>query len=801
MANRMRSNPLDVVGRSRLLGVVVFVFLLVAEDGQADQGGWRVGRATYYGENHDGNNDGFSIHHGSCQFGKLDPHVGTGWDIAAIPDAHPDYQGSCGKCYELACEGMVFSDNYGESIDRRDACRSGTDTVIVTVVDSCPCQYAQNMYSNQRWCCGDMDHFDISIFAFEKLASMSNGVIGLKYRPVPCPSYDEFMPTDPNVVLPQMNEQDAPTKKSNTRVSRESSSDSTSTKVAAQPESTPTPEFTQGKAKKATGVTIVSSDPLRLTTGAAPGVATSMEEEPEPEEKSAAQKARELAKKVLREELAKDQPNRNKVLAKTPVKKTSPLPPPSLADRSPLNSTSPGRSGPKPVGGAIVVTAVLRPPKSKAPQKKEGKPATGKPNSGVPKASSNPPTPVSRNVTRGSGELAAPPPSVTAPSTRLSNEEDGGSKVDGKPAGVLTRLSRSSSSDKTPTRGGTASSGPVESRVQAMVVPTIVSPQTGPASVNATEQEIIGDEASARNGRVNSTSADEISIEVEGGGNGVLSGPKDSPIRTPVGAIEIAPTAERSDVNGTKSSPVEKSTKTKDVPKSSGLPKKPVVKKRKPSVQKRSENVIPTKSTPPVSPTTKPKAKVVLREVPVVGPLSTANITTNGTTEVPAPSRLPFKGSLKCSAGAGPIMIFEGGFDECFVDGGLVRYTPINSNGFGGRSAWCSVLGPRRSVAAVSLGQGAFRGKTKLDFYLFVQHGCPDIAIYLVGKQGACGPINVKDQNPGSERSGYKKFSIDLGLSEFEGCASTSAKDVFAVSFKNNLDIDQGVCLEEIKLY
>lgn len=26
---------------------------------------------------------------------------GTGWDVVALSDKHPDYAGSCGKCYEV----------------------------------------------------------------------------------------------------------------------------------------------------------------------------------------------------------------------------------------------------------------------------------------------------------------------------------------------------------------------------------------------------------------------------------------------------------------------------------------------------------------------------------------------------------------------------------------------------------------------------------------------------------------------------------------------------------------------------
>ncbi|GMH45771.1 hypothetical protein BSKO_13734 [Bryopsis sp. KO-2023] len=144
--------------------------------GGADSSGWRIGRATLYGEDAHGITDGFSIHEGSCQFGPLDREVGTGWDIAAMSDCHPDFQGSCG-------------------------------------------------------CCGDMDHFDISSFAFEKLAPKSEGVIGLKYRPVPCPSYDAHLPDEPENIQVEITPNSVLSSFSSTsRVSRVSTSDSTMTK-------------------------------------------------------------------------------------------------------------------------------------------------------------------------------------------------------------------------------------------------------------------------------------------------------------------------------------------------------------------------------------------------------------------------------------------------------------------------------------------------------------------------------------------------------------------------------------------
>ena len=50
----------------------------------------------------------------------------------------------------------------------------------------CPCYYPGNYASNKRWCCGDMYHLDLSVWAFEKLAQTKWGVIGVEWRDVPC---------------------------------------------------------------------------------------------------------------------------------------------------------------------------------------------------------------------------------------------------------------------------------------------------------------------------------------------------------------------------------------------------------------------------------------------------------------------------------------------------------------------------------------------------------------------------------------------------------------------------------------
>jgi len=47
---------------------------------------------------------------------------GTGWDIAALSDVHPDYKGSCGTCYEVKCKSDGIRDGFGNWIDRKGGC-------------------------------------------------------------------------------------------------------------------------------------------------------------------------------------------------------------------------------------------------------------------------------------------------------------------------------------------------------------------------------------------------------------------------------------------------------------------------------------------------------------------------------------------------------------------------------------------------------------------------------------------------------------------------------------------------------
>lgn len=76
---------------------------------------------------------------------------------------------------------MNFQDGYGNTHERTEACYDPNKSIIIAITDSCPCS------SNQQWCCGDMEHLDLSYVAYDELADRKWGVIGLKYREVECP--------------------------------------------------------------------------------------------------------------------------------------------------------------------------------------------------------------------------------------------------------------------------------------------------------------------------------------------------------------------------------------------------------------------------------------------------------------------------------------------------------------------------------------------------------------------------------------------------------------------------------------
>jgi len=56
--------------------------------------------------------------------------------------------------------------------------------VVVVISDSCPCGHRNP--SNQKWCCGDTTHFDLSSQAWDQIALRNKGVVDIAFRRVSC---------------------------------------------------------------------------------------------------------------------------------------------------------------------------------------------------------------------------------------------------------------------------------------------------------------------------------------------------------------------------------------------------------------------------------------------------------------------------------------------------------------------------------------------------------------------------------------------------------------------------------------
>ncbi|GMH42137.1 hypothetical protein BSKO_10056 [Bryopsis sp. KO-2023] len=125
--------------------------------------------------------------------------------------------GSCGRCYEIRCKtGVILNgdgvtpssiyDGYylprfvhnlrdpegrpwpGKPDEYKELkytqCREDVESIFITIIDSCPCVYIGGR--KQASCCGPLPHFDLSFWAFNKLAHPLYGNMMMEYRPVGC---------------------------------------------------------------------------------------------------------------------------------------------------------------------------------------------------------------------------------------------------------------------------------------------------------------------------------------------------------------------------------------------------------------------------------------------------------------------------------------------------------------------------------------------------------------------------------------------------------------------------------------
>lgn len=73
--------------------------------------------------------------------------VYPGHDVIAISDLSAEFSSSCGACYEVRCREEAYTDGKGTSYDGA-VCFNTTESLVVRVVDKCPCNYPGNRYAD-----------------------------------------------------------------------------------------------------------------------------------------------------------------------------------------------------------------------------------------------------------------------------------------------------------------------------------------------------------------------------------------------------------------------------------------------------------------------------------------------------------------------------------------------------------------------------------------------------------------------------------------------------------------------------
>lgn len=200
------------------------------------KGEWLQGRATYFDAPQEwkqkfsqqifgdlyGNACGYVNKGAGYESNANFPFLANRDQVAAVADFEPKlHDGACGSCFEIKCEsgrvrntpnsrGFVYSvergfyetdanatDTYGRRLAKRGAVRDVDDgkeyeyarcwnestTITVRIIDSCPCNY---ITGTQEICCGPVPHFDLSFWAYERLAHPLQGKINILFRPIRC---------------------------------------------------------------------------------------------------------------------------------------------------------------------------------------------------------------------------------------------------------------------------------------------------------------------------------------------------------------------------------------------------------------------------------------------------------------------------------------------------------------------------------------------------------------------------------------------------------------------------------------